>query len=79
MKEEALEREPASCDTGQDGPVDLQSFLACLERVGNSPSQVSVQHLIDAIGSRYFGPMLLLPGVTCTAAGPSTCSPSPSS
>ncbi|WP_144959260.1 exopolysaccharide biosynthesis protein [Pseudomonas oryzihabitans] len=63
MKEEALEREPASCDTGQDGPVDLQSFLACLERVGNSPSQVSVQHLIDAIGSRSFGPMILLPGV----------------
>ncbi|KUM44562.1 exopolysaccharide biosynthesis protein [Pseudomonas sp. EpS/L25] len=63
MKDEALEREPVSCDTGQDGPVDLQSFLACLERVGNSPEQVSVHHLIDAIGSRSFGPMILLPGV----------------
>ncbi|WP_252977157.1 hypothetical protein [Pseudomonas oryzihabitans] len=56
MKDEALEHEPASCDAGQDGPVDLQSFLACLERVGNSPNQVSVRHLIDAIGSRSFGP-----------------------
>ncbi|MEH3023437.1 MAG: exopolysaccharide biosynthesis protein [Pseudomonas oryzihabitans] len=63
MNEEALEREPTSCDTGQDGPVDLQSFLACLERVGKSPEQVSVHHLIDAIGSRSFGPMILLPGV----------------
>ncbi len=63
MKEEALEREPTRCDTGQEGPVDLQSFLACLERVGNSPELVSVRHLIDAIGSRSFGPMILLPGV----------------
>jgi hypothetical protein len=63
MKEEALEREPTHCDTGQEGPVDLQSFLACLERVGNSPELVSVRHLIDAIGSRSFGPMILLPGV----------------
>lgn len=51
------------CSAESDSPASLEAFLSCLEEVGRSPEKVSVGHLIDAIGSRSYGPLLLLAGI----------------
>jgi hypothetical protein len=51
------------CGNEDDNPASLEAFLSCLEKVGRSPEKVSVGHLINAIGSRSYGPLLLLAGL----------------
>ncbi|TWI55580.1 hypothetical protein IQ22_01506 [Pseudomonas duriflava] len=59
----ALEDDDYACAPEDDSPINLETFLTCLEEVGRSPEKVSVRHLIDAIGSRSFGPLILLAGL----------------
>jgi hypothetical protein len=46
-----------------DTPSDLTGVLNCLEKVAPDQRQVSLEQVLEAVGGRSFGPLLLVPGL----------------
>jgi hypothetical protein len=51
----------------QDEPSDLEEMLARMSDAAESKQEVSLGDVLDAIGHRSFGPLLLLPGLVTLA------------
>ncbi|EPC04634.1 hypothetical protein L861_04755 [Litchfieldella anticariensis FP35 = DSM 16096] len=48
-------------------PVNLGQLLECLDRIEHNGRRVSLGDLLDAVGRRSFGPLLLVAGVVTLA------------
>ena len=44
-------------------PTDLMGFLTCLEKVAPNDREISFEQIVEAVGGRSFGPLLLVPGL----------------
>lgn len=56
-------------EANSDAPETVEEVLDCFEEAAEDSDQVSVDELMDSIGRRSFGPLVLMAGIVMSAPG----------
>jgi hypothetical protein len=56
-------------EADSDAPETVEEVLDCFEEAAEDSDQVSVEELMDSIGRRSFGPLILMAGIVMSAPG----------